>query len=80
METKLITLVHITTVPQSLAFVTGQVGYMKARGFEIVGLSSPGELLEDEPLPASLRCCVPDSQQPDGAVGHAEVNACGVEA
>lgn len=44
-ETKPITLVHITTVPQSLAFVTGQVGYMKARGFEIIGLSSPGELL-----------------------------------
>lgn len=45
METKPITLVHITTVPQSLMFVTGQVGYMKARGFEIVGLSSPGEML-----------------------------------
>jgi glycosyltransferase involved in cell wall biosynthesis len=45
MKTKPITLVHITTVPESLAFVTGQVGYMKARGFEIVGLSSPGELL-----------------------------------
>ena len=45
MKTKPITLVHITTVPQSLTFVTGQVGYMKARGFEIVGLSSPGELL-----------------------------------
>ena len=45
MKTKPITLVHITTVPQSLEFVTGQAGYMKARGFEIVGLSSPGELL-----------------------------------
>lgn len=45
METKLLTLVHITTVPQSLGFVTGQVGYMKARGFKVVGLSSPGELL-----------------------------------
>lgn len=45
MKTKPITLVHITTVPESLAFMTGQVGYMKARGFEIVGLSSPGELL-----------------------------------
>jgi glycosyltransferase involved in cell wall biosynthesis len=45
METKPIILVHITTVPQSLDFVTGQAGYMKARGFEIVGLSSPGERL-----------------------------------
>jgi glycosyltransferase involved in cell wall biosynthesis len=45
MKTKPITLVHITTVPQSLAFMTGQVGYMKSRGFEIVGLSSPGALL-----------------------------------
>jgi len=45
MKKKLLTLVHITTVPESLAFVTGQVGYMKARGFEIVGLSSPGEML-----------------------------------
>ena len=45
MKSKPITLVHITTVPQSLAFMTGQVGYMKARGFEVIGLSSPGELL-----------------------------------
>ncbi|MGH7183876.1 MAG: glycosyltransferase family 4 protein [Nitrospiraceae bacterium] len=45
MNTNSITLVHITTVPQSLAFMTGQVGYMKSRGFEIVGLSSPGALL-----------------------------------
>lgn len=44
-ETKPITLVHITTVPQSLTFVMGQVGYMKARGFNVVGLSSPGEWL-----------------------------------
>jgi len=40
-----IKLVHITTVPQSLFFMTGQVGYMKERGFEIHGLSSPGEIL-----------------------------------
>ncbi len=45
MKTKPITLVHITTVPESLMFVEGQVGYMKARGFDIVGLSSPGEWL-----------------------------------
>jgi glycosyltransferase involved in cell wall biosynthesis len=40
-----IKLVHVTTVPQSLFFLTGQVGYMKERGFEIHGLSSPGEFL-----------------------------------
>lgn len=40
-----IKLVHITTVPQSLFFMTGQVGFMKKRGFEIHGLSSPGEIL-----------------------------------
>lgn len=40
-----IKLVHITTVPESLGFLRGQVGYMKARGFEIIGLSSPGEFL-----------------------------------
>ena len=37
-----IRLIHITTVPQSLFFVSGQAGYMKARGFEVHGLSSPG--------------------------------------
>ena len=40
-----IKLVHVTTVPQSLFFLTGQVGYMKERGFDIHGLSSPGESL-----------------------------------
>jgi glycosyltransferase involved in cell wall biosynthesis len=38
-------LLHITTVPDSLYFFTGQVGYMKAQGFEVEALSSPGELL-----------------------------------
>jgi len=40
-----IKLVHVTTVPQSLFFLRGQVGYMKDRGFDIHGLSSPGEFL-----------------------------------
>ncbi len=35
-------IVHITTVPISLGFFTGQIGYMKARGFEIQAISSPG--------------------------------------
>jgi glycosyltransferase involved in cell wall biosynthesis len=42
---KAIKLVHITTVPQSLFFMTGQVGFMKERNFEIHGVSSPGEIL-----------------------------------
>jgi glycosyltransferase involved in cell wall biosynthesis len=36
------TLLHVTTVPMSLTFLTGQVGYMKSRGFEVHALSSPG--------------------------------------
>jgi glycosyltransferase involved in cell wall biosynthesis len=41
----MVRLVHITTVPESLTFFTGQVGYMKARGFDVQAISSPGELL-----------------------------------
>ena len=36
-------LVHVTTVPTSLAFLTGQVSYMKDRGFEVLAVSSAGE-------------------------------------
>ena len=39
-------LLHITTVPQTLGFLRGQVGYMGARGFEVHALSSPGERLD----------------------------------
>jgi len=39
-------LLHITTVPQTLGFLGGQVGYMCARGFEVHALSSPGERLD----------------------------------
>lgn len=45
MAKSLLKLVHITTVPQSLGFLNGQVGYMKAQGFEVFGISSPGESL-----------------------------------
>lgn len=38
-------LVHVTTVPQSLNFVRGQVRYMKASGFEVEVISSPGPRL-----------------------------------
>lgn len=34
-------LVHITTVPISLGFLRGQVGFMKNRGFEVLAISSP---------------------------------------
>jgi glycosyltransferase involved in cell wall biosynthesis len=40
-----IKLVHIMTVSQSLLFLTGQVGYMKERGFDIVAITSPGDYL-----------------------------------
>lgn len=40
-----IRLVHITTVPMSLSFLRGQVGFMKARGFEVHAISSPAEEL-----------------------------------
>jgi glycosyltransferase involved in cell wall biosynthesis len=36
---------HVTTVPMSLTFLTGQVGYMKARGLAVRAVSSPGEEL-----------------------------------
>lgn len=35
-------LVHVVTVPQFLTFLSGQVGYMKAGGFEVHAISSPG--------------------------------------
>lgn len=39
-------LVHITTVPESLLFLQGQADYLKARGFDVRVISSPGEALE----------------------------------
>ena len=39
-------LVHITTVPETLGFLTGQVGYMERRGFEVHAVSSPGARLD----------------------------------
>lgn len=58
MSTQRIRLVHMTTVPYALFYVTGQVGYMKRRGFDVYALSSPGGLLsqfskqEDVPVKA----------------------------
>jgi glycosyltransferase involved in cell wall biosynthesis len=42
-----IRLVHVTTVPMTLRFLAGQVGYLTARGFHISALSSPGDELDD---------------------------------
>lgn len=36
-----IRLLHLTTIPMSLAFLRGQPGYMRARGIEVQALSSP---------------------------------------
>ncbi len=40
-------LVHVTTVPVTLRFLKGQVGYFKARGFRVWAVSSPGPALEE---------------------------------
>jgi glycosyltransferase involved in cell wall biosynthesis len=40
-------LFHVTTVPLSLRFLGGQVGFMKARGYDVHVVSSPGPLLDD---------------------------------
>ena len=40
-----IRLVHITTVPETFIFLTGQVGEMTNRGFDVVAMSSPGAAL-----------------------------------
>ncbi|HEX5724472.1 MAG TPA: glycosyltransferase family 4 protein, partial [Longimicrobiaceae bacterium] len=39
-------LVHVTTVPMSLVFLRGQVGYMRALGYRVWAVSSPGPALE----------------------------------
>ena len=40
-------LVHVTTVPETLNFFRGQIGYLKKQGFEVHAVSSPGELLAE---------------------------------
>lgn len=42
----LVRLVHVTTVPQSLAFLRGQVQWMAREGFDVVAVSSPGPMLD----------------------------------
>lgn len=38
---------HITTVPLSLGFLRGQIGYMLIHGFEVEAISSPGVKLDE---------------------------------
>jgi glycosyltransferase involved in cell wall biosynthesis len=38
-------LLHMTTVPDTLLFLRGQVQFMQTHGFDVHALSSPGELL-----------------------------------
>ncbi len=45
---KPVKLLYVTTVPSTLSFHLGQIAYMKAKGFEVAALTSPG------PLPAQL--------------------------
>lgn len=39
-------LVHVTTVPDSLIFLRGQVGYMQGLGYTVSVVTSPGEQLD----------------------------------
>jgi hypothetical protein len=45
-ESQATKIVYLTTVPESLPFYDDQVQYMKARGFEIYAVSSPGVWLD----------------------------------
>lgn len=40
-------LVHITTVPQTLSFLSGQLKYMKLKGYKTYVISSPGARLSE---------------------------------
>ncbi len=40
-------LIHVTTVPETLRFFTGQVGFLKQQGFAVEAVSSPGTLLDE---------------------------------
>ena len=37
-----VTLLHVTTAPQTLHFLTGQAAFLQSRGIEVCALSSPG--------------------------------------
>ncbi len=50
------TLVHVTTVPQSLIFLRGQLDLMRARGLSVHAISSPGPLLDDFARELNVPC------------------------
>lgn len=39
--------VHVTTIPEALGFLKGQVGYMRANGVEVAAVAAPGKYLDD---------------------------------
>lgn len=40
-------LIHVTTVPETLYFFRGQIGYLRAHGFEVQAVTSPGVLADE---------------------------------
>ena len=50
-------LIRITTVPESLrGLLGGQLRFMSENGFEVVGVSSPGDPLNDVERNESIIC------------------------
>jgi glycosyltransferase involved in cell wall biosynthesis len=49
-------LVHVTTVPETLAFLAGQARHLSAMGMEVLAVSSPGEGLEAFARAEGIRC------------------------
>lgn len=50
-------LVHMTTIPESLVFTTGQIACMKSKGFEVYLISSPGQYLRDFAAQEQVNYC-----------------------
>ena len=46
MSSRPLRLVHVTTIPGTLMFLSGQPRYLRQRGFEVMTISSPGPALE----------------------------------
>lgn len=40
-------IIYLTSVPQSLAFLRGKVGFMRDQGYAVTAISSPGRALEE---------------------------------
>jgi glycosyltransferase involved in cell wall biosynthesis len=45
MDREPLRIVHVTTVPQTLLFLSGQPAFLRAHGFEVHAVASPGESL-----------------------------------